>query len=189
MCAPSALYSRVLPVPAPQHEQQVDQLHVCLFVCLLHLSPCLFDCCFCFCLCIKFKKKTFSESSLFQLLSMNNRLIIDTIASLFIAFALCVWFFVVFYLCNCWITFMFHQVCHLEVPPIGSPSSPGPAELEQAMVTNPLLALCDTGSAVWHRLCQEHFTLRCTTTIGSARHWTFFWKPTPVSEWVIDYHW
>jgi len=48
VCAPSALYSRVLPVPAPQHEQ---------------------------------------------------------------------------------------QVCHLEVPPIGSPSSPGPAELEQAMVT------------------------------------------------------
>ena len=37
---------------------------------------------------------------------------------------------------------MFHQVCHLEVPPIGSPSSPGPAELEQAMVTNPFLALC-----------------------------------------------
>ena len=44
VCAPSALYSRVLPVPAPQHEQQVATTKTtccCLFVCLF-ASLCLF---------------------------------------------------------------------------------------------------------------------------------------------------
>ena len=68
VCAPSALYSRVLPVPAPQHEQQV--------LTKLSLASKLQD----------------------HKLHLNI------------------------------------QVCHLEVPPIGAPSSPGPAELEQAMV-------------------------------------------------------